>query len=392
MLPISVCIIAKNEEKNIEECLKRLKRYHYEIVLVDTGSHDSTVEIAAKYTDKIYHFDWINDFSAARNYAVSQASNDWILGLDCDEYLESIDEKHLSRLMEEHPEDAGRILLRNRFRQDGLTSIENVRLCRFFNRKFYHFTGAIHEQVTRKHPDTGGTNGAGSTINPGGPDGSGSTINPGGPINSSVADTSHDMPALMHTFAAPITVLHVGYDGSEEEMQAKSRRNIALLEQELASTGPDAYLYYQLGQSCMKLKDYDKAYEWFNLGLSMDLDPSQDYVQNMVESYGYCLLDMKRFQEALQLENIYEVFAARADFVFLMGLIYMNNGLFAEAVEEFKKSTSMEQFSVEGINSYRAYYNIGVIYECTGHLEEARKYYKKCGGFEMAKARLLEIG
>lgn len=379
MLPISVCIIAKNEEKHIEKCLKSLKPYHHEIVLVDTGSTDNTLEIAAKYTDKIYHFDWVNDFSAAKNYAVGQASNDWILSIDCDEYLENIDERHLPRLMEQHPEDAGRILLRNRFRQDGLTSIENVRLCRFFNRKFYHFTGAIHEQVTRKHTDTGGSNG------------SGNTINPGGPINSSAANTSHDVPALMHTFAAPITVLHVGYDGSEEEMQVKSRRNIALLEQELASTGPDAYLYYQLGQSCMKLKDYDKAYEWFNRGLSMDIEPSQDYVQNMVESYGYCLLDMKRFQEALQLENIYDIFAVRADFVFLMGLIYMNNGLFAEAVEEFKKSTSMEQFSVEGVNSYRSYYNIGVIYECTGRLDEARKYYKKCGGFEMAKGRLREM-
>ena len=322
------------------------------MVLVDTGSTDRTLEIAEKYTDRIYHFDWVNDFSAARNYAVNQASHDWILSIDCDEYLDRINEKELSELMKQHPEDTGRILLRNRFQQGGQTSIENVRLCRLFNRKFYQFTGAIHEQVTRKDNASG----------------------------------------IVHTFAAPITVLHVGYDGSEEEMQAKSRRNITLLEQELATTGPDAYLYYQLGQSCMKLKDYDKAYEWFNLGLSMDIDPSQDYVQNMVESYGYCLLDMKRFQEALQLENIYDVFAVRADFVFLMGLIYMNNGLFAEAVEAFKKSTSMEQFSVEGTNSYRAYYNIGVIYECTGHLDEARKYYKKCGGFEMARGRLREMG
>lgn len=376
MLPISVCIISKNEEQHIEECLKRLEPYHCEIVLTDTGSTDNTLEIAAKYTDKIYHFDWINDFSAAKNYAVGQASNDWILSLDCDEYLEHIDEKALTGLMEQYPEDAGRILLRNRFQQNGQTSVENVRLCRFFNRKFYHFTGKIHEQVTRKNRETDRVG-----I-------SGSANNPGCPLNGSVGNTSHDAPSLMHTFAAPITVLHVGYDCSEEKMQVKSRRNIALLEQELASTGPDAYLYYQLGQSCMKLKDYDKAYEWFNLGLSMDIEPSQDYVQNMVESYGYCLLDMKRFQEALQLENIYDIFAVRADFVFLMGLIYMNNGLFVEAVEEFKKCTSMEQFMVEGINSYRAYYNIGVIYECTGRLDEARKYYKMCGEFEMAKGRL----
>ncbi len=350
MLPISVCLIAKNEEQHIEECLKRLKPYHYEIVLVDTGSTDATLEIAAKYTDRIYHVDWINDFSAARNEAVRQASNDWILSIDCDEYLECIDEKELSLLMQKYPEGAGRILLRNRFRQDGQPAIENVRLCRFFNRRCYHFAGAVHEQVTRKT--------AASSI---------------------------------HTFAAPITALHVGYDGSEEKMREKALRNITLLKQMLATSGPDAYLYYQLGQSCMRLKDYDSAYEWFNRGLSMDIDPGEDYVQNMVEAYGYCLLDMKRFQEALQLENIYDTFAVRADFVFLMGLIYMNNALFAEAVEAFGKSASMEQFSVEGVNSYRAYYNIGVIYECTGHLEEAVKYYRMCGDFEMAKARLAAI-
>ena len=138
----------------------------------------------------------------------------------------------------------------------------------------------------------------------------------------------------------------------------------------------------------MKLKDYEKAYEWFNLGLSMDVEPALDYVQGMVESYGYCLLELKRFEEALQLEGIYDIFAVRADFVFLMGLIYMNNGLLDEAIREFKKSTSMEQFCLEGVNSYRSNYNIGVIYECSGHLDEARKYYRKCGGYEMARERL----
>lgn len=349
MLPISVCIIAKNEEKHIEECLKRLKPYHYEIVLVDTGSTDRTLDIAARYTDSVYHFDWIDDFSAAKNYAVNKASNDWILSIDCDEYVEGIEEPALQKLMTQFPQNAGRILIRNRLTENGQVSFEQVRVTRFFNRKFFHFEGAIHEQVEYRD----------NTI-----------------LSKSV-------------FPAPITALHVGYDGTEEEMHAKSLRNIALLERELEQTGPDAYLYYQLAQSCMKLKDYEKAYEWFNLGLSMDVNPELDYVQAMVTSYGYCLLAMKRYEEALQLLNIYDVFAVTADFVFLMGLIYMNNALFNEAIEEFKKCTTVEQFSTEGINSYRAFYNIGVIYECTGHTEEARKYYQKCGDYAMAKARLL---
>lgn len=361
MLPISVCMIAKNEEQHIEECLKRLKLYQWEIVFVDTGSTDRTVEIAAKYTDKIYHFDWIDDFSAARNYALAQAENDWILSIDCDEYLESIDVNTLLLLMGQHSYDAGQVLIRNRFTQDGQTSIENIRVSRFFNKIYYHFEGAIHEQVERKNTDSNGVH-----------------------IHEVIYQPKK-------AFAAPITLLHVGYDGSETEMREKSLRNISLLEKELESTGEDAYLYYQLGQSCMRLNDYEKAYEWFNLGLSMDVDPEQGYVQNMVETYGYCLLDLKRYAEALQLTGIYDIFAIRADFVFLMGLIYMNNAQFDKAIEEFKKATAMEQFSVEGINSYRANYNIGVIYECTGHIDEAREFYIKCGAFEPAKKRLLHL-
>ena len=380
---ISVCMIAKNEEKHIEECLRRLKLYHYEIVLVDTGSTDGTLEIAAKYTDKIYHFDWINDFSAARNFALDKASNDWVLSIDCDEYIESIDEKMLSILMEKHSKDVGQILIRNRFKQGSQTSIENVHVSRFFNKKYYHFVGAIHEQVELRN--------TGPEILTNIP----TPTQESPDYQSHLQYTKHEYPAgtphSKQAYYAPITLLHVGYDGPEEEMRAKCLRNISMLEKELEASGPDSYIYYQLGQSCMKLKDYSKAYEWFNLGLSMDVDPAQNYVQTMVESYGYCMLELKKNEEALQLLNIYEVFSVRADFIFLMGLIYMNNGMFDKAIEEFVNSTAIEQFSVEGTNSYRANYNIGVIYECTGHLDEARKYYKRCGEFEPAKVRLREI-
>lgn len=355
MLPISVCIIAKNEEKHLEECLKRLKPYHYEIVLADTGSTDRTLEIAAAYTDKIFHFKWCDDFSAARNFALAQASNDWILSIDCDEYLESLDEALLRSYMDSQPDCAGRILIRNRFMENGQPSIENIRVSRFFNKKYFHFSGAIHEQIM--------------------------------PIDYT-ADSPNNTSHLKKTFPAPVTILHVGYDGSETEMRAKSLRNLSLLEKELANVGADPYLYYQLGQCCMKLTDYKQAYKWFQLGLEMDIDPEQDYVKTMVESYGYCLLNLKRYEEALGLSGIYDIFSSRADFVFLMGLIYMNNGMFTEAIEEFKNSTTIAEFSIEGVNSYRANYNIGVIYECTGHIEEAGIYYKKCGDFEMAKARL----
>src|SRR5690625_4581747 len=75
---LSVCMIVKNEEKVLERCLESIHGIADEIVIVDTGSTDKTKEIATKYTDKLYDFKWINDFSKARNYAASKAIGEWI--------------------------------------------------------------------------------------------------------------------------------------------------------------------------------------------------------------------------------------------------------------------------------------------------------------------------
>lgn len=348
MLPLSVCIIAKNEEAHIGECLRRLAPYGFEIVLTDTGSTDRTLAVAEKYTDRIFHFDWCDDFSAARNFCMEKASHDRILSLDCDEWIEELDASALLRRMDHHTDAVGRILIRSRFTKDGRTSYEQTRVSRLADRRQFFFTGAVHEQLSNRHT-------------------------PGLP--NSVYD-------------APVTILHIGYDLSDDAMQEKCRRNIALLTAELAAQGPDPYLYCQLGMTYRRLGENEKACESFDAGLSLPVDPALDYVRTMVESYGYTLLDLKRNREALGLASLYDAFAVRADFVFLMGLIYMNNGLFEEAIAEFHKSTTMTEFSVEGVNTYLAFYNMGVILECTGRTEEARKAYKKCGSYAPALVRL----
>lgn len=88
MMTISVCMIMKNEEKVLARCLDSLKGIADEIIIVDTGSTDSSKQIASGYTDKIYDFEWIQDFSAARNYAFSKASMDYIYSADADEVLD----------------------------------------------------------------------------------------------------------------------------------------------------------------------------------------------------------------------------------------------------------------------------------------------------------------
>lgn len=89
MNTLSVCIIAKNEEKNLPRCLESIKGIADEVILVDTGSVDNTINIAEEYNAKIIKFPWQNNFSSARNKALEIASKDWILCIDCDEALDT---------------------------------------------------------------------------------------------------------------------------------------------------------------------------------------------------------------------------------------------------------------------------------------------------------------
>lgn len=87
MITISLCMIVKNEERVLARCLDSVADLVDEIVIVDTGSADRTKEIAARYTDRIYDFEWVDDFSAARNYAFSLARMEYIYSADADEVL-----------------------------------------------------------------------------------------------------------------------------------------------------------------------------------------------------------------------------------------------------------------------------------------------------------------
>lgn len=100
MITISICMIVKNEEKILARCLDSLKGIGDEIIIVDTGSTDRTKEIAARYTDRIYDFTWIDDFSAARNFAFSKATKEYIYSADADEVLDGENRERFLQLKE----------------------------------------------------------------------------------------------------------------------------------------------------------------------------------------------------------------------------------------------------------------------------------------------------
>lgn len=381
---ISVCIITKNEQENIERCLKSLMPYEMEIIVVDTGSTDNTKDIVQRYTDKVFDFEWCDDFAAAKNFAISKTSNDYIIMLDSDEYIDKFEESELIRTIGNNSDKAGRIQIKNVFKKTDPCKESREWVSRIFNKKSYHYEGRIHEQIVRY-------------------DGK-----------------EYD------TFQAPVTIIHTGYDLTKKEKKVKAKRNISLLEKELdrliklfcKNNGLNIceidgielvdhifendsalslilqkdeylpYILYQLGKGYYMAMDYPRACGCFSCALSFDLNPKLEYVTDAVETYGYALVNADRADEALMFENIYNEFGNTADFQFLMGIIYMNNERFDDAVSEFLKATKHKECRNVGSNSYLAYYNIGVIYECLGDVDKAISYYRRCDNYKQAKDRL----
>ena len=97
---LSLCMIARDEADFLEQCLQSVAGLVDEIVVVDTGSADHTVEVARQHRARVQSYPWNNDFSAARNQALNTASGEWILVLDCDEVIARQDHGEIRRLLD----------------------------------------------------------------------------------------------------------------------------------------------------------------------------------------------------------------------------------------------------------------------------------------------------
>ena len=341
-------MIVKNEDKNLKSCLSKIAAFVNEIIIVDTGSTDNTKHIATEFTDKTYDFEWCNNFSKARNFSISKASKEWILLLDADEFVTDFCRYNVDEFIKNssNKNKVGRIQRINIMEDLSGNKKYIERVNRLFNKNYFHYEGIIHEQIIALDGKT------------------------------------------YETQILDITAEHVGYTKEVLNRTDKLKRNIDLLEEAVKNNSEDPYLYYQLGKSYYMLKNYTTAVLYFEKALSFQLDFRFEYVEDLVETYGYSLINSGRYSEALILENCLEVYARFPDFHFLMGLIYMNNAKFTQAVESFLECTKFAYSKVEGITTYSSYYNIGVIYDVLGFREKAIEYYEMCGNYEPARNRL----
>ena len=345
-LPISVCIIAKNEQKYIENCLKALRRYSWEIIVVDTGSTDDTRQIATRYADKVYDFTWIDDFSAARNFAAAQASNNWILVLDCDEYLTQLDEKALRICMQQHLRHVGMMGLTNVYTQpDGEHTYKAEEVPRFYNRNFFEYRFRIHEQITPKNQ-----------------------------VNLE--------EVCLSTYRLPVEVEHHGYDITPEEMERKQARNLTMLQSALGETPFDDYLYFQMGQSYYILKRYDDAAKAYAECFARNDNPEKGFMKVAVPAYARLLLELDKGQEAREHLMKYADRFKGAEYGYLLGCAHQACGDNLLALLTFVKVTQMSDIDALGEQAYDTFVRIMLLHNLAGNTE----------GVEHFRQRLEEYG
>ncbi|AZR73366.1 hypothetical protein BBF96_08205 [Anoxybacter fermentans] len=338
---VSVCLIVKNEEKNLKRCLTSIQHLADEIIVVDTGSTDNTVKIAKEFKAKVFFFPWIEDFSAARNFAINQAQGSWIFFLDADEELKMVDKKYWQSLIQATDKEAYFVQIVNCGDGGKHHYIRNLAL-RFFKRKTgYYYKGRIHEQILPQILQT---------------------------------------QPLSAIGTSRLEVIHYGYSADVVAEKAKIERNVKLLQLELKNNPKDPFMRFNLGIEYHRLGEFQIASWHFKTALEL-LNPNISYYPYLILRLGMSLIDAGDFYGSIKvLKDGCEEFPDYTDLYFFLGEIYFNSGFYEQAIEYFKKCLELGEapehyVSEVGVGSFRAALRLGECYEVKLKITQAIEFY-----------------
>ncbi|KGP91501.1 hypothetical protein N780_19405 [Pontibacillus chungwhensis BH030062] len=279
---LSLCMIVKDEESTLNRCLQTVQGIVDEIVIVDTGSSDNTKSIANLYTEKVFDFNWNNNFSEARNYASSKAKGQWILVLDADEYVDSQNLLDMKEDLKKASVDTYiyKVNIVNFAGNNGEELIQHQHSRIYRNIDSIKFYRPIHEQLT---------------------------------LNGKVINGKE----------SSLVIYHSGYMSDVVKKKKKGARNKELIQRELNKPGVNAFDYFNLGNEYNMIGEHEEALDCYRKAFIMKKDFSYAWVPFNVVQLIHTLVSLKRFPEALDViidaESIWE---DAIDFQYLKGLIY----------------------------------------------------------------------
>lgn len=352
-IKLSLAMIVKNEARCLDRCLRSIASVVDEIIIVDTGSTDATVRIAQEFNATVARFDWINDFSAARNFALGKTTGEWILVLDADEFASADLAAGIKQFIQGPPQ-IGRLKIVSEFRRNGQTQRSQGFVSRLFPRGA-QFAGRIHEQIVSPLP----------------------RVNLRGEL-------SHD-----------------GYLETN-----KCDRNVRLLLAELEREPDSAYLHFQLALEYTSLDQPEKSFACLQNALAR-MQPGDPFAPNIVVDFLYAAMALKKFSAGLEvIASAENVLADFPDFHHVCGLFYMNlirsdtAGYIDEMPkieQSFRRCLALGETdkykSVHGTGTFLANYNLGVFYHVLENHAGAQHCFEAAAnqGYKPAIAMLEKL-
>ena len=340
-ITLSACLIVKNEEQRLPKCLESLKSIADEIIVVDTGSSDRTVAIAKKYQARVFHFEWCDDFSQARNYAIAQAKGKWILVIDADEILEQNAIAILQEVMK-RVDCLAINLLRSEI--DTTQSPYSLVLRLFRSHPAITFTGIYHES-----------------------------------IDQSVVSLQAQEPHWQVLNIEVPVLLHYGYTDSEIQLKHKYDFAKQLMHKHLRAFPNDSYMLNKLGALYINSpqdRDRNLGIELLQRGLALIDDPEQ---QKLIccELYYHLGLAYQQNEDWELAKSAYEQVIA-LDVPNLVKLsAYLNLCNIYQEHHQKEAIACYEQVTQIAPNFAQGYFNYGIALKTSGRFTDAIAAYQK---------------
>lgn len=355
MVKVSACVIVKDEELHIERWLDNMRKITKDLIVVDTGSADRTVELAKAGGARVFHFDWIDDFAAAKNFAIEQAKGDWIVFLDADEYFTDASLKNVRKYIEQyHRNPKADALVCKIINVDA--DAENELINEFYNLRMFRnvpwlrYKNKVHEMLTKAN----------------------------GAIQLMILDTG-------------VEIYHTGY--TKSIIRQKLERNLALLQKDIAEVGEQARHYRYLCDCYYGLDQYDLALKYARLHVASgqrSLGRDNSVKKRLIEC-----LDLTGASEAEFLAEIDRQIAAYPDdpeFLWYKAEYLARNERYAEAEAYFAQLLSLaaqqkKDFDLSTFEGRRAriYLRLAQIAHKKGDLAVAEASFQevvRCGKYK----------
>jgi tetratricopeptide (TPR) repeat protein len=347
---ISVCMIVKNEEELLPNCLESVRNWVDEVILVDTGSTDRTVEIGESYGARIYHQEWTGNFSEHRNYSISKATKDWILIIDADEEIVAKDVDMMRQALTQNDYPLIMIDVFNMEQDTGRVSshLPSIRL--FRNGLGIKYDGIVHNQL--------------------------------------------EYDKSLKPLKIEAALNHYGYNLTQEKMNKKFARTKALLEKQLEENPDFEFAHYNLAQlyASVQIEDVPNANEKIKEHALKAIDltkPSRTIhlmAHYQVASANYKLGNHKE-AEKYALKAL-EFNADYLDPIILLGNAYVALNEYDKAEKYYKRYLETQQeishadmkdaiLMVFIKARHIAYYNLGLLKEYNRELNTAEEYFLK---------------